>query len=149
MLHLPVRHRLANLTVDSVCGQQVSGHRMLLAMAGQSSLSPLYEWRRPGWTARATPQRVLGWCRRRSGRCAVRATRWEHNRPSIPMAPKEGEAVSNAGSGEQVQDVVDRLKAEVAELRRSRKRLARASDADRREIERALHDGVQQHLVAL
>ena len=65
------------------------------------------------------------------------------------MAPKEGEAVSNAGSGEQVQDVVDRLKAEVAELRRSRKRLARASDADRREIERALHDGVQQHLVAL
>jgi len=57
--------------------------------------------------------------------------------------------VSNAGSGEQVQDVVDRLKAEVAELRRSRKRLARASDADRREIERALHDGVQQHLVAL
>ena len=57
--------------------------------------------------------------------------------------------MSKAGSGEHVQDIVDRLQAEVAEVRRSRKRLARAADADRREIERALHDGVQQHLVAL
>jgi len=57
--------------------------------------------------------------------------------------------VSNAGSGEQLQDVVDGLQAEIAELRRSRKRLVEAADADRRAIERALHDGVQQHLVAL
>jgi len=57
--------------------------------------------------------------------------------------------VSNAGSGEQLQDVVDRLRGEVAELRRSRKRLAEAAHADRRAIERALHDGAQQHLVAL
>ena len=57
--------------------------------------------------------------------------------------------MSNAGSGEQLQDVVDRLRGEVAELRRSRKRLAEAAHADRRVIERALHDGAQQHLVAL
>ena len=57
--------------------------------------------------------------------------------------------MSNAGSGEQLQDVVDRLQGEVTELRRSRKRLVEAADADRRAIERALHDGVQQHLVAL
>ena len=57
--------------------------------------------------------------------------------------------MSNAGAGEQMQDVVDRLQGEVAELRRSRKRLAEAADVDRRAIERALHDGVQQHLVAL
>lgn len=57
--------------------------------------------------------------------------------------------MSNAGSGEQLQDVVDRLRGEVAELRRSRKRLAEAAHADRRAIERALHDGAQQHLVAL
>lgn len=37
----------------------------------------------------------------------------------------------------------------MAELRRSRSRLVEAADADRRTIERALHDGVQQHLVAL
>ena len=35
------------------------------------------------------------------------------------------------------------------ELRASRKRLVLAADADRRSIERDLHDGVQQHLVAL
>jgi signal transduction histidine kinase len=32
---------------------------------------------------------------------------------------------------------------------RARRRLVLAADADRREIERALHEGVQQHLVAL
>jgi signal transduction histidine kinase len=56
--------------------------------------------------------------------------------------------VSNAGSGELLQDVVDRLQGEIAELRRSRRRLVEAADAGRRTIERALHDGVQQHLVA-
>jgi signal transduction histidine kinase len=57
--------------------------------------------------------------------------------------------VSNAGSGEQLREAVDRLQREVTELHRSRKRLVEAADADRRAIERALHDGVQQHLVAL
>jgi len=57
--------------------------------------------------------------------------------------------VSNADSGELLQDVVDRLQGEIAELRRSRRRLVEAADADRRTIERAIHDGVQQHLVAL
>lgn len=57
--------------------------------------------------------------------------------------------MSNAGSGEQLQEVVDRLQDEVAELRRSRKRLAEAAHGDRRAIERSLHDGVLQHLVAL
>ena len=36
-----------------------------------------------------------------------------------------------------------------AELERSRTRLVRAQDIERRRIERDLHDGVQQHLVAL
>lgn len=57
--------------------------------------------------------------------------------------------MSNAGSGEQLREVVDRLQDEVAALRRSRRRLAEAGYADRRAIERDLHDGVQQHLVAL
>jgi signal transduction histidine kinase len=41
------------------------------------------------------------------------------------------------------------LKASVADLQASRTRLARAADAGRREIERNLHDGAQQRLVAL
>ena len=39
--------------------------------------------------------------------------------------------------------------AEIESLRTSRRRLLRAADADRRRIERDLHNGVQQHLVAL
>jgi signal transduction histidine kinase len=44
---------------------------------------------------------------------------------------------------------LDRLRVEIAELRASRTRLALAHDADRRAIEHDLHEGVQQHLVAL
>ena len=57
--------------------------------------------------------------------------------------------MSNAGSFEGLRAVVDRLQDEVAELRRSRRRVAEAAQADRRAIERDLHDGVQQQLVAL
>ena len=38
---------------------------------------------------------------------------------------------------------------DVSELRASRKRVLAAGDAERRRIERGLHDNVQQHLVAL
>ena len=38
---------------------------------------------------------------------------------------------------------------EIEELRASRARVVEAADAERRRTERSLHDGVQQHLVAL
>jgi signal transduction histidine kinase len=44
---------------------------------------------------------------------------------------------------------LDRSRLEVDELRSSRKRLVEAADAERRGIERELHDGLQQDLVAL
>jgi len=44
---------------------------------------------------------------------------------------------------------VDELRLQVEELRASRARVVAAADAERRRIERDLHDGVQQHLVAL
>lgn len=47
------------------------------------------------------------------------------------------------------QESLDRLRLEVEELRASRARLVVAADADRRRIERGLHDGPQQQLVAL
>ena len=46
-------------------------------------------------------------------------------------------------------DRSERLERQIAELRRSRRRLIDRADADRREIERAMHDGVQQQLVAV
>jgi signal transduction histidine kinase len=57
--------------------------------------------------------------------------------------------VSKPGPNELNTDVVDQLQAELQQLRKSRKRLVVAADADRRAIERALHDGVLQFLVAL
>lgn len=42
-----------------------------------------------------------------------------------------------------------RLRIEIEELRSARMQLVLAADADRRTIERDLHDGVHQHLVAL
>jgi signal transduction histidine kinase len=47
------------------------------------------------------------------------------------------------------EESLDRLRLEAEELRASRERLVLAADADRRRIERDLHDGPQQHLVAL
>jgi signal transduction histidine kinase len=50
---------------------------------------------------------------------------------------------------EALRETLDRHRHEVAELRASRRRLVLAADADRRMIERELHERVQQHLVAL
>jgi signal transduction histidine kinase len=44
---------------------------------------------------------------------------------------------------------LEQLCVEVEELRAALKRLVVAADADRRTVERELHDGVQQHLIAL
>jgi signal transduction histidine kinase len=48
-----------------------------------------------------------------------------------------------------LRDSLDRLRLEVAELQASRARIVLAADADRRKIERDLHDGLQQRLTAL
>jgi signal transduction histidine kinase len=48
-----------------------------------------------------------------------------------------------------VQQELDRLRIEIEKLRGVGERLVLAADADRRTFERDLHDGVQQHLVAL
>lgn len=48
-----------------------------------------------------------------------------------------------------VQRELRRLRVELEELRASRRRLVLAADADRRTIERDLHDGVHQHLISL
>ena len=53
-----------------------------------------------------------------------------------------------ASGGEPLR-TLDELRAEVGELRRSRRRVVEAADADRQALERALHDGVQQRLIAV
>jgi signal transduction histidine kinase len=49
----------------------------------------------------------------------------------------------------QLRERLHEIEAQAAELRHSRGRIVRAQDEERRRIERDLHDGVQQQLVAL
>jgi signal transduction histidine kinase len=62
-----------------------------------------------------------------------------------------GREVDSAGVGDarSEREALDRLDREVAVLRASRERLVLWADAESRRIERALHAGVQQKLVAL
>lgn len=48
-----------------------------------------------------------------------------------------------------IPETTDELRRAIEQLRASRRRLVLAADAERRRIERELHDGVQQRLVAL
>lgn len=62
------------------------------------------------------------------------------------LVRRAGGAVALALENERLEAA---LKARVAELRDSRARMVRAADAERRRLERNLHDGAQQRLVAL
>jgi signal transduction histidine kinase len=62
---------------------------------------------------------------------------------------REQEVDTLAGDVESLRKTLDGFRLEVAELRARQERLVLAADADRRKIERDLHDGPQQHLVAL
>ncbi len=66
-----------------------------------------------------------------------------HRELEVRLAPSGPEEVTAI-----VRDFTDRREAE-AEVRRSRARIVEAADAERRRIERNLHDGAQQRLVGL
>lgn len=65
------------------------------------------------------------------------------------LAGRLGVVLHNAALDAALQETLDDLRRANAELRASRSRLVAAADAERRRIERDLHDGAQQHLVAL
>jgi signal transduction histidine kinase len=58
-------------------------------------------------------------------------------------------AVRSARLGSALEASLDELRRQADELRDSRARVVAAGDAERRRIERDLHDGAQQHLVGL
>jgi signal transduction histidine kinase len=58
-------------------------------------------------------------------------------------------ALHNMKLDSALQASLEELKIRNAELQRSRARIVAAGDAERRKLERNLHDGAQQHLVAL
>ena len=65
------------------------------------------------------------------------------------LARQVGLALHNVQLGSALQASHDQLRRQADELRASRARVVAAADAERRRIERDLHDGAQQHLVAL
>jgi signal transduction histidine kinase len=65
------------------------------------------------------------------------------------LARQLGLALRNARLDSDLRASLTELQRQASELRRSRARVVAAADAERRRIERDLHDGAQQHLVAL
>ncbi len=65
------------------------------------------------------------------------------------LARQVGLALHNLKLDSALQDSLDEVRRQAEELRRSRARIVEATDHERRRIERDLHDGAQQHLVAL
>ena len=65
------------------------------------------------------------------------------------LARQVGLALHNARLDTALQTTLDELRRQADELRASRARIVASGDAERRRVERNLHDGAQQHLVAL
>ncbi len=65
------------------------------------------------------------------------------------LAGQAGLVLSNARLTAELQERVDALARRTEELRDSRRRIVLAHDTERRRLERNIHDGAQQHLVAL
>jgi signal transduction histidine kinase len=65
------------------------------------------------------------------------------------LARRLGLALRNVQLDSRLQASLAELRRQAEELRLSRARVVAAADAERRRIERDLHDGAQQHLVAL
>jgi signal transduction histidine kinase len=73
----------------------------------------------------------------------------EEERVLAELARQVGLALHNVQLDSALQQSLDQLRQQAAELQASRARIVAAGDAERRKIERNLHDGAQQHLVAL
>jgi signal transduction histidine kinase len=73
----------------------------------------------------------------------------EDDRVLTELARQVGLALHNVQLDSALQESLENLKQANDDLRASRARIVATGDAERRKIERNLHDGAQQHLVAL
>ena len=73
----------------------------------------------------------------------------EDDRVLTELARQVGLALHNVQLDSALQESLENLKRANDDLRTSRARIVATGDAERRKIERNLHDGAQQHLVAL
>ena len=73
----------------------------------------------------------------------------DEERAVVEVARQLGVVLHNAKLDSALQASLDEVRRQSAEIQASRGRIVAAADAARREIERNLHDGAQQHIVAL
>lgn len=73
----------------------------------------------------------------------------EEERVLTEVARQLGLALHNAALDSALQETLDQVRRQAGQLQESRARIVAAGDAERRKIERNLHDGAQQRLVAL
>jgi signal transduction histidine kinase len=73
----------------------------------------------------------------------------DDDRVLTDLARQVGLALHNAQLDSALQSSLDELRAQAEALRESRARIVASGDAERRRLERNLHDGAQQNLVAL
>jgi signal transduction histidine kinase len=73
----------------------------------------------------------------------------DDDRVLTELARQVGLAFHNAQLDSALQNTLDELRAQAEALRESRARIVASGDAERRKLERNLHDGAQQNLVAL
>lgn len=65
------------------------------------------------------------------------------------LAAQAGQVLRNVRLTAELRGRLDEISQQSQELRASRQRIVAAQDAERRKLERNIHDGAQQHLVAL
>jgi signal transduction histidine kinase len=92
----------------------------------ERSLGEIHVWTAPGQRLRPAEEKLLA-----------------------DLASQTGLVVKNLALSSELRARVDQLSERSAELRESRMRIVQAHDAERRRLERNIHDGAQQHLVAL
>ncbi len=73
----------------------------------------------------------------------------EDDRVLTELARQVGLALHNVQLDSALQASLEELKRANSDLQESRRRIVTAGDAERRKLERNLHDGAQQHLVAM
>ena len=86
----------------------------------------------------------------RSSSASGSTDRSRRSRPDSSQASRtRPDRCSGVGLHAELNQRLDELSVRAEELRTSRQRLVAAQDAERRTLERNIHDGAQQHLVAL
>lgn len=163
----PVRRRVNRIAERQLLGRRLSGYEVLVRMGGalEHAAEPA---ELAGQLAAGLRDGLgLGWARvRLAGRTAVAGN--PDGAPAVQRPVRHGDhdlgliscgAKPDGAFAPRDLELVETLARQVAlalhnasqtaELESSRNRLVQAQDAERRRIERDLHDGVQQELVAL